>query len=184
MDDRSIVELCFKRDEAGLQAISDKYGKLCHSVAFSMLHNREDTEECVNDTLNAVWNAVPPQKPENLSAFVCRIARNQALKRLEYQLSEKRRADVTVSIEELSEVLPDERYAPGVRDEDVGRLISTFLRSQKEAARKVFLRRYYYLDSVADIAERYSFTQSKVKNMLLRTRNKLRKYLIKEGVEI
>lgn len=184
MDDRSIVELCFKRDEAGLQAISDKYGKLCHSVAFSMLHNREDTEECVNDTLNAVWNAVPPQRPENLSAFVCRIARNQALKRLEYQLSEKRRADVTVSIEELSEVLPDERYAPGVRDEDVGRLISTFLRSQKEATRKVFLRRYYYLDSVADIAERYSFTQSKVKNMLLRTRNKLRKYLIKEGVEI
>ena len=99
-------------------------------------------------------------------------------------MSEKRRADLTVSLEELAEILPDDRYAPDVRDEDVGKLISTFLRGQKEIVRNVFLRRYYYCDSVADIAMRYSFTESKVKNMLFRTRNKLRKYLIKEGVEV
>ena len=184
MEDRRIIELCFLRDEQAIQAISEKYGKLCYSIAFSVLHNREDAEECFNDTLNAVWNSVPPQRPDNLSAYVCRIARNQALKRLEYQMSEKRRADLTVSLEELAEILPDDRYAPDVRDEDVGKLISTFLRGQKEIVRNVFLRRYYYCDSVADIAMRYSFTESKVKNMLFRTRNKLRKYLIKEGVEV
>ena len=87
-------------------------------------------------------------------------------------------------MDELTAVLPDERYAPGVSDEDVGRLISKFLRSQEEYVRNVFIRRCFYFDSIREIAKRYSFTESKVKNMLFYTRNKLKEYLVKEGVEI
>ena len=184
MDDQKIIDLYFDRNEQAITETDVKYGKLCHSIAYNILSNREDSEECVNDTYIGVWNAIPPTRPDNFMAFVCRIARNLSLKRLEYLKREKRSADVILSLDELSAVLPDERYAPDVSDEDVGRLISQFLRTQKEDVRNVFIRKYYFFDSVKEIAERYSFTESKVKNMLFYTRNKLKDYLIKEGVEI
>ena len=184
MDDQQIIDLYFDRNEQAITETDVKYGKLCHSIAYNILSNREDTEECVNDTYIGVWNAIPPTRPDNFMAFVCRIARNLSLKRLEFLKREKRSADVILSLDELSAVLPDERYAPDVSDEDVGRLISQFLRTQKEDVRNVFIRKYYFFDSVKEIAERYSFTESKVKNMLFYTRNKLKDYLIKEGVEI
>ncbi len=184
MDDQQIIDLYFDRNEQAITETDVKYGKLCHSIAYNILSNREDSEECVNDTYIGVWNAIPPTRPDNFMAFVCRIARNLSLKRLEFLKREKRSADVILSLDELSAVLPDERYAPDVSDEDVGRLISQFLRTQKEDVRNVFIRKYYFFDSVKEIAERYSFTESKVKNMLFYTRNKLKDYLIKEGVEI
>ncbi len=184
MDDQQIIDLYFDRNEQAITETDVKYGKLCHSIAYNILSNREDTEECVNDTYIGVWNAIPPTRPNNFMAFVCRIARNLSLKRLEFLKREKRSADVILSLDELSAVLPDERYAPDVSDEDVGRLISQFLRTQKEDVRNVFIRKYYFFDSVKEIAERYSFTESKVKNMLFYTRNKLKDYLIKGGVEI
>ncbi len=184
MDDQKIIDLYFDRNEQAITETDVKYGKLCHSIAYNILSNREDSEECVNDTYIGVWNAIPPTRPDNFMAFVCRIARNLSLKRLEFLKREKRSADVILSLDELSAVLPDERYAPDVSDEDVGRLISQFLRTQKEDVRNVFIRKYYFFDSVKEIAERYSFTESKVKNMLFYTRNKLKDYLIKEGVEI
>ena len=184
MDDQQIIDLYFDRNEQAITETDVKYGKLCHSIAYNILSNREDSEECVNDTYIGVWNAIPPTRPNNFMAFVCRIARNLSLKRLEFLKREKRSADVILSLDELSAVLPDERYAPDVSDEDVGRLISQFLRTQKEDVRNVFIRKYYFFDSVKEIAERYSFTESKVKNMLFFTRNKLKDYLIKEGVEI
>lgn len=184
MEDQQIIDLYFDRNEQAITETNVKYGKLCHSIAYNILSNREDSEECVNDTYIGVWNAIPPTRPDNLMAFVCRIARNLSLKRLEYLKREKRSADVILSLDELSAVLPDERYAPDVSDEDVGRLISQFLRTQKEDVRNVFIRKYYFFDSVKEIAERYSFTESKVKNMLFFIRNKLKDYLIKEGVEI
>lgn len=184
MDDLRIIELYFDRDEQAIKETEAKYGKLCHSIAYNILHNHEDSEECVNDTYAGVWNAIPPARPYNFTAFICKIARNLSLKRLEFMTREKRSADVLVSLDELAEVLPDERYAPDVSDEDVGRLISEFLRSQKEDVRNVFIRKYYFFDSVGEIAKRYSFTESKVKNMLFYTRNKLKNYLIKEGVAI
>ena len=184
MEDQQIIDLYFDRNEQAITETNVKYGKLCHSIAYNILSNREDSEECVNDTYIGVWNAIPPTRPDNFMAFVCRIARNMSLKRLEFLKREKRSADVILSLDELSAVLPDERYAPDVSDEDVGRLISQFLRTQKEDVRNVFIRKYYFFDSVKEIAERYSFTESKVKNMLFYTRNKLKDYLIKEGVEI
>lgn len=184
MDDPEIIKLYFKRDEQAIKETDIKYGKLCHSIAYNILKNYEDSEECVNDTYVGVWNAVPPARPNNFMAFVCKIVRNQSLKRLQFMKREKRSADILLSLDELANVLPDEQCADGISDEDIGRLISKFLRSQKEDARNVFIRKYYFFDSVGEIAERYSFSESKVKNMLFRTRSKLKSYLIKEGVNI
>lgn len=184
MDDLRIIELYFERDEQAIKETDAKYGRLCHSIAYHILNNHEDSEECVNDTYAGVWNAIPPTRPNNFMAFLCKIARNLSLKRLEFMKREKRSPEVLISLEELAAVLPDERYAPDASDEDVSKLISKFLRSQKEDIRNVFIRKYYFFDSVGEIAERYSFTESKVKNMLFYTRNKLKDYLIKEGVEI
>lgn len=184
MDDLKIIELYFERDEQAIRETDAKYGKLCRSIAYNILNNHEDSEECANDTYWGVWNAIPPTRPNNFMAFVCKIARNLSLKRLEFMKREKRSQAVLVSLEELEAVLPDDRIAPDVSDEDLGKLISGFLRSQKKDARNVFIRKYYFFDSIGEIAERYSFKESKVKNMLFYTRNKLKDYLIKEGVEI
>ena len=184
MDDLRIIELYFERDEQAIKETDKKYGKLCHSIAYNILNNHEDSEECVNDTYVGVWNAIPPTRPNNFTSFVCKIARNLSLKRLEFMKREKRSADTMLSLDELASILPDDRYAPDVSDEEVGKLISGFLRAQKEDVRNVFLRKYYFFDSIGDIADRFGFTESKVKNMLFYTRNKLRDYLIKEGVEL
>ena len=184
IDDLRIIELYFERDEQAIKETDAKYGKLCRSIAYNILNNHEDAEECVNDTYVGVWNAIPPTRPNNLIAFVCKITRNLSFKRLEFVKRKKRSADVLLSLDELASVLPDGRYAPDVNDEDVGKLISKFLRTQKEEVRNVFIRKYYFFDSIGEIAERFGFTKSKVKNMLFYTRNKLRDYLIKEGVEI
>lgn len=184
MEDLDIIELYFARDEQAIRETEEKYGKLCHNIAYNILHNHEDSEECVNDTYIGVWNAIPPAKPNNFKSFVCRIARNLSLRRLESLSRQKRSAEVLLSLDQLSEVLSDENIADTVSDEDIGKLISSFLRAEKEDSRNVFIRKYYFFDSVHAIAKRYSFTESKVKNMLLRTRKKLKEYLIKEGVEL
>ncbi len=184
MDDLSIIEMYFARNEQAVKETDAKYGKLCYSVAYNILNNNEDSQECVNDTYVGVWNAVPPTRPNNFSAFVCRITRNLALKRLESMNRQKRSYATLVSLDELEEILPDESIADGVSDENIGKAISDFLRNEKEDARNVFIRKYYFFDSVGDIAKRYGFTESKVKNMLYHTRNKLKEYLIKEGASI
>ena len=184
MNDLEIIELYFKRDEKAIEETDATYGKLCHRIANNILNNKQDSEECVNDTYIGVWNAIPPTRPNNLMSFVCRITRNLALKRLEAIKSQKRSATAIVSLDELSEVLPDENIASGVSDEDIAKAISDFLRNEKEDARNVFVRKYYFFDSIGDIAKRFGFTESKVKSMLFHTRNKLKDYLIKEGVEI
>ncbi|MBR4344713.1 MAG: sigma-70 family RNA polymerase sigma factor [Lachnospiraceae bacterium] len=184
MDDQKIIELYFERNEQAIKETEIRFGKLCFSIARNILGNEEDAEECVNDTFMGVWNAIPPAKPNNLTAFVCKIARNQALKRVEFLNRDKRSAALTVSLDELEDILPDDRYVPGMDDEDLGRLISLFLRKQKEDVRNVFIRKYYFFDSIEAIAKRYSFSESKVKSMLFNIRKKLKAYLLKEGVLI
>ena len=182
MNDITIIELFFARDERAITETDTKYGMLCHRIAYNVLNNREDSEECVNDTYIGLWNSIPPTKPNNFMAYVCRITRNLSLKRLEAMSRQKRSVHMLVSFDELSEVMPDEYISSKTGDEELGRLISVFLRKEKEDARNVFIRKYYFFDSICDIAERYSFTESKVKNMLYRTREKLKEYLIKEGI--
>ena len=156
MDDSKIIDLYFERNEQAIKETEEKYGRLCYSIANHILNNHEDSEECVNDTYNGVWNAIPPARPTDFKAFLCKIVRNLSLKRLEFLNREKRSAEMTVSLEELAEVLPDDRYASDVADGEVGRLISEFLRGEKEETRNVFIRRYYFFDTVAEIADRKS----------------------------
>ena len=182
MEDHAIIALYWARQERALEETDSKYGGYCRTIAYNILRNREDSEECVNDTYLGTWNSIPPARPSNFSAFLCRIARNLSLKRLEYNKAMKRDLEVYVSFSELENVIADDEIDPFITDEHLGKIISRFLRAEKEEARNVFLRRYWFFDSIGVIAEKYGFTESKVKNMLYHSRNRLREYLRKEGV--
>ncbi len=183
MNDLQIVELYHSRNEDAIRETEQKYGPLCHSLAYHILNDRSDAEECVNDTYLALWNAIPPARPHHLKAFVARIARNIAFKRLEYNRAAKRASPCTISLDELDESLPDsEGYSAG--EEALGSLISEFLRRENPESRQVFIRRYYFYDSISEIARMYAFSESKVKSMLYHTRNRLRHYLTEKGVTV
>lgn len=183
MDDLTIIELYFARDEKAIKETDIKYGRLCFTVAINILGNNEDSEECVNDTYLSVWNKIPPTRPNNFMAFICKITRNLALTRQKYNNRMKRSPDAYVSFTELEGVLPDDKIMPDFDNADIGKLIDEFLKSEKPEVRAVFLRKYWFFDSISDIAAKYSFSESKVKNMLYHSRNRLREFLMKEGVE-
>lgn len=184
MDDNKIIELYFARDERAIAETQEKYGKLIFSIADNILDSRPDSEECVNDTYLAVWNAIPPERPRNFVAYVSKIARNLSLKRLEYLSRDKRSKNLTVSLCELEDVLCDSEIKNDISDGEISMLISRFLHTQPKEKRMVFVRRYYYFDSVEDISGRYSISQSKVKSILFHTRRKLKEFLLKEGIAI
>ena len=181
MEDLQIIELYFARNEIAIHETDKKYGKLCFSVANNILNHIEDANECVNDTYLGVWNAIPPTRPNSFVAFICRITRNLSLNRLSYNLAQKRNV-LIVSFNELEEVLPDNRIDLSVQDEDLGRIISEFLKTEPTDERNVFIRKYWFFDSIRDISERYAFSESKVKAMLYRVRKRLKAHLKKEGV--
>jgi len=183
-DIEMIIELYFARDEQAIEETDTKYGKLCFHMANNFLSNDADAEECVNDTYLSTWNMIPPTRPNNFRAFLCKIVRNLSMKKLEFNLALKRSQNVTVSFSELEEILPDNRTAPEWEYESLGKIITDFLQAEKEDVRNVFIRKYYFFDSISDIAGRYSFSESKVKNMLYHSRNRLREYLKKAGVEV
>ncbi len=177
-----ILDLYRNRDETAIEETAKKYGRLCHSVAYNILANNADAEECTNDTYLALWNAIPPEQPRNFKAFVCKIARNLALKRMEYNKAAKRSSYLTVSLSELDETIPDNTYTDDPADSQLGEIISEFLRGEREGARNVFIRRYYFYDGIAEIAEMYGYSESKVKSMLFHTRNRLKTYLTERGI--
>lgn len=174
MDDESIIELYFGRDEQALRETANKYGGLCFRVASNILGCREDAEESVNDAYLAVCNAIPPAKPDSLRAFICKVVRNRALKRLEYNTAKKRLSGALIPFAELEEMMTDGSPPPDVSADEPGELIGIFLKTQSADARCVFVRRYWYFDKVPDIAKRYSFGESKVKTLLSRTRKRLK----------
>ena len=184
MDDLMIIELYFARNEKAIEETDKKYGKLCYSVANNILLNGEDSEECVNDTYLSVWNAIPPTRPKSFMAYICQIVRFLSMKKLDYNRALKRSQNITVSYSDLENVLPSNHFSPNWEYEDIGRLVSEFLRQEKSDSRNVFIRKYYFFDSVGDIAARYSFSESKVKNMLYHSRIKLKEFLKKEGIEV
>lgn len=153
MDDLMIIELYFSRNEKAIEETDKKYGKLCFSVANNILFNDEDSKECVNDTYLSVWNKIPPTCPKSFKAFICQIVRFLSMKQLEYNCASKRTQNITVLYSELEDVLPSYRFSPDWEYEDVGKIISKFLRQEKEDSRNVFIRKYYFYDSISDIAE-------------------------------
>lgn len=184
MDDSQIIRLFFDRDEHALEETGRKYGGLCFRIAGNILLNHEDVEECVNDVYLHLWNAIPPLSPTSLPAYICRVARNLALKRFESIHAEKRSPDMTVPLSEIESFLPDEQALSHTEQEELRSLLRLFLSGEPQEARNVFIRRYWFFDSVTDIAQQYSISESKVKSMLFRTRKRLRRYLEKEGFTV
>ncbi|MBO4876621.1 MAG: sigma-70 family RNA polymerase sigma factor [Ruminococcus sp.] len=182
MDDNTIIDLFRKRDENAIVEMKLKYGRLCLYIAENILSQREDAEECVNTAYYEVWNKIPPEDPADLRLYLCRIVRNIAIKRLEYNKAKKRDTGMTVSIEEIAEMLPapDEGIADGRLLADA---VSRFLRTQDEIKRKVFIRRYWYGDPIARIAAYYGLKEKTVATYLFRTRKKLKAFLQKEGYD-
>lgn len=182
MEDSEIIRLFESRDPEAITQAKNKYGSLCRSLAGKLLRSDEDVEECVNDTYLALWNAIPPAKPAPLSAYMAKVTRNLVLKRLEYLGAEKRSADAAVSFDELEDCLP----APGgpeelVEAQALRQAILQFLQSQRKLNRILFLRRYFFFDSIREIASNYGLSETKVKSSLMRTRKQLKAYLIQEG---
>ena len=139
MDDAKIVQLYWDRNEQAIPATADKYGNYCTSIAKNILGNREDAEECVNDTYLSLWNSIPPKRPNNFKAFICKVVRNLSLSRLEYNTAKKRSSNAVISISELEEILPDESIAE-ISDGELEEAINSFLRNENEINRNVFLQ--------------------------------------------
>ena len=180
MDDNKIIELLIRRDEAALTELRNKCGRLCNSVARNILSQPEDAEECVNSAFYQLWNSIPPDRPDNLSAYLCRIVKNFAIDRLRYNSAEKRNSDFAVSLDELAECIPD-GSGDDIGSEKLAEVISRFLRAQDDVRRRIFVRRYWYGDSVARIAQHFGMKESTVSTYLFRTRKKLKTFLEKEG---
>ncbi len=183
MEDRQIVELFLRREEAAIDQAREKYGARLRALALGVTEDFQTAEECENDTYLAAWNAIPPQEPRDyLYAFLARIVRHIALNRCREAGRLKRGGKLCALSAEMEQSIPapddlECRLAEG----ELKRAINGFLGELKPEARKIFLRRYFFLDSIADISRRLGLTESKVKTSLFRSRKKLRDYLIKEG---
>ena len=186
MNDSQIVALYFDRDQRAIEETAAKYGNYCYSIVRNILSNREDAEEAVSDTYLALWASIPPHKPTVLRTFLGKIARRTALKQWEKMRTQKRGGgEVALALEELSEYLSDgSTPETAIQTAELTQILNAFLRNLPKEERQVFVCRYWYLDSIADIAARFGFSQSKVKSMLARTRMKLRAALTKEGIAL
>ncbi len=183
MEDEMIIKLFWTRDETAIKETKSKYGKYCHRIANNILHNKEDAEECENDTYLDAWNIMPPSRPFVLSAFLGAITRRIAIDRWRRREADKRKSSATVSLTELEDCIPsDKTIDDAIEASTLADLLSAFLRELPEAESDVFLRRYWYCDSIEAICYRYGYTASKTKMMLKRTRDKLKLKLEKEGI--
>lgn len=183
MDDNAIVDLYFRRSEQAIKETATKYGNYCYSIAYNILNNNEDAEESVNDTYNDAWNSIPPHCPSILSTFLGKITRRISIDRWRKHNAKKRGGgEMPLVLEELQNCISntasvEEEY----ERQHLSDVINTFVKSLPEMEQKVFLCRYWYMDSISSINRQFGFSESKVKSMLFRTREKLRLVLIKEG---
>lgn len=183
MEDERLIELFFERSEQAVSGLSDKYGGLCTKLACNILSSREDAEECVNEAYLGVWNSIPPQRPEKLSAYVLRIVRNLALKRVHYNSALKRGSSCTSSIEELSDFIPSGTDTENEYDAKLASAaINSFLAGLGRDERVLFVRRFWYNEDIGSLAELFGTSSHNISVRLNRTKNKLRKHLEKEGV--
>ena len=181
MDDLKIVELYWNRDEAAIRASDEKYGNYCRTVAKNILFSEEDSAECVNDTWHNAWKAMPPEKPRKLRHFFGCITRNLALDRYGYNHAQKRNTHLETAMDEYAECIPSGR-APIEDEVALKELINCFLESLDKQTRTIFLRRYWYVCSVREIAASMHLTESYVSVILHRTRNRFKEFLEKEGL--
>lgn len=183
MNDEDIIELFWSRSEKAISETDKKYRRSCMGIANNILSNISDSEECVNDTYLTAWNTIPPQRPKFFPAFLFKIVKNTALTRFYYNHRDKRRKEVSISFCELDECVADS----AVTEEAVDKralvdAINDFLEGLSKEKRVVFVRRYWYFDSVSQVAEFCNISEEKTKSMLMRMRSKLREFLKERGI--
>lgn len=184
MEDLAIIQLYWDRDERAVAETDLKYHPYCYTIAHNILTDHEDSEECINDTWFRAWTAMPPTRPRILSTFLGKITRNLSLDRYRRKTAEKRGGELNLIDLELDDCAAGGEIDENLNVEETARSISQFLKGCDLTSRVLFLRRYWYADSIGDIAARYSMSESAVKSNLHRTRLKLKDHLEKEGVTV
>ena len=184
MEDAKIIALFWERNEQAVKETDTAYGGKLYSLSNRILNNREDAEESVSDTYMETWKSIPPQRPTYFYAYLASICRNLSLNRLDWRMAAKRNAEVVALTQEMESCIPDRRQDSELDRRELRRVLENFLESLSQESRLIFLRRYLYVDSVAEIAQRYGISESKVKTQLHRSRQKLHTYLEKEGISV
>ena len=186
MEDREIISLFENRNVSAVLETEKKYGAYCFSCAKNILNNEEDAKECVSDTYLCLWNSIPPQKPENFRAFAAKVCRNLALNILRKKTAEKRGGgEAELVFEEISEfVSGKEDPERSFEQKELSKAIDDFLEKLTKEKRKMFILRYWYFETIPEIAKRLGKTENGVRNSLFRERKKLKKYLLERGFEI
>ena len=181
MDDRKIIALLWQRAESAIDALAQKFGSRLMRTAVNILSDPQDAEEAVSDTYLAVWNAIPPARPDPLCAYVYRTGKNQALKRLRQKTAEKRNSHYNISLEELSDILTGNTMEEQMDARLLGQAIDRFLDTLSKDDRVLFLRRYWFGDSISQLARSRRCSTGSISVRLHRIRNRLKDYLYKEG---
>jgi len=185
LTNEKIIDLFSERSEQAIKELSLKYGSLCKNIAFNILHNKCDAEECESDTYLKVWNTIPPQKPQCLIAYVSKIARNISLNSLKYYNQKKRNADIDTLFSELCECIPSNKnLAQITEDIIISKAINEFLRALDNQTRVLFVQRYFYMETAESLSKRFGLSASNVSTKLNRTRTRMKSYLSKKGISI
>lgn len=184
MEDAKIIALFWQRNEQAVKETDTAYGGRLYSLSNHILRNPEDAQECVNDTYMETWNSILPRKPTYFYAYLAAICRHLSLDRLDWRMAAKRNVELVTLSQEMENCIPDRRQEAEFDRRELRRILEGFLDSLSKENRLIFLRRYLYADTVAEIAARYSISESKVKTQLHRTRKKLLAVLNKEGITV
>ena len=184
MTDDQIIDLYWARDEEAIACTDHAYGHKLINVAGRILAQYEDAEECVSDTYLKAWDAIPPQRPAYFFAFLAKICRHLAFGKLDWVNAAKRKAEVVSLSDEMQLCIPDRGWERSLEGQEIGHILNEFLAVTPKESRMIFLRRYWYAESIAEIAQHYGISQSKVKTSLHRTRGKLKAFLEKEGITV
>ncbi len=185
MNDQEIIALFFARSQQAIIELSNKYGTLCNQIARNILKNKQDAEECVNDAYLGAWNTIPPQKPDPLISYICRIVRNLSIKRYHTNTALKRNSFYDIALDELEYTLPSSSTIDEVCDaKELTQVLNRFLESLDQESRVLFVRRYWYADSISQIAAMFHISDHNATVRLSRIRNKLKLFLEKEGIYV
>ncbi|MBQ8860913.1 MAG: sigma-70 family RNA polymerase sigma factor [Ruminococcus sp.] len=183
MEDKKIIDLYFLRDQDAILHTQEKYGTYCYKIAFNILRNFEDSSECVNDTYIETWNCIPPHRPNLFSAFLAKITRRLSISKLRKNIAKKRGENTATCFDELNECIADKSEVyESIEVEELKYIIEKFLLKRSKDEMNIFICRYFYGDSIADISKQFNYSISKIKITLHRSRKALKEHLIKEGV--
>ncbi len=186
LNDSEIIDLYFSRQESAISETDKKYGPYCRNISYNILESREDSEECTNDTYMKLWNTIPPQRPQRFCAFIASVVRSIALNMIRSSSAAKRGGgNVQLVFDEIAECIADkDTVESSLDDKELVKALNGFLKSCGTEKQQIFMKRYYHFRSVSQIAEEMNISEDKVKQTLHRTREKLRKHLEKEGIDI